>query len=303
MAVTLALLLIGNIGPLTGMDAAWLPLVVGILALLTTLGRCVRYGWRSDLRVLPRVGRWSGGPSRWLYRALIAWLHLIQPLARARGRVRGLSQPEAVAPQHVTRHPWKTPVPTPRDALSAARLLARSGAEQAFWSAAWTSHTTLLTELVGVLSASRPAQRVEVDEGWRPDRDLSLGIGRWGWLHIRTLVEEHEGGACLFRVRARLRPSFVGTLRGLTLAVLLAGGNGRLSGALHPSGGCRRGRGGQRRDRRTRRLAGHPRRRGARPCAEPRHYGGGSAAAAKSPGGDTRGPGARHHAVRPEGMR
>ena len=96
----------------------------------------------------------------------------------------------------------------------------RSGAR------AWTSHTTLLTELVAVLRASRPAQRVDVDDGWRPDRDLSLGIGRWGWLHVRTLVEAHEGGACLFRVRARLRPSFVGTLRGLTLAVLLAGGTG-----------------------------------------------------------------------------
>ena len=46
------------------------------------------------------------------------------------------------------------------------------------------------------------------------------------WLPVRTLVEEHEGGACLFRVRACLRPSFVGTLRGLTLAVLLAGGTG-----------------------------------------------------------------------------
>ena len=82
----------------------------------------------------------------------------------------------------------------------------------------------LLTELVGVLRASRPARIVDVDEGWRPDRDLSLAIGRWGWLHVRTLVEEHEHGACLFRVRARLRPSFVGTLRGVTLAVLAAGG-------------------------------------------------------------------------------
>ena len=226
MAITLALLLVGNIGPLTGMDAAWLPLVAGILGLLTTLGRCVRYGWRSDLRGLPSVGRSSGQPSHWVYRALIAWLHVIQPLARARGRVRGLSHPEAVAPQHVTRHPWKTPMPTPRDTLWAARLLGRSGAEKAFWNAAWTAQTTLLTELVGVLRASRPPQRVEVDEGWRPDRDLSLGIGRWGWLHVRTLLEEHEGGACLFRVRARLRPSFVGTLRGLTLAVLLAAGIG-----------------------------------------------------------------------------
>ena len=36
--------------------------------------------------------------------------------------------------------------------------------------------------------------------------------------------EEHEEGACLFRVRARLRPSFVGTLHGVSLAVLAAGG-------------------------------------------------------------------------------
>jgi hypothetical protein len=46
-------------------------------------------------------------------------------------------------------------------------------------------------------------------------------ISAW---HARTLVEEHEEGACLFRVRARLRLSFVGTLRGVTLAVLGAGG-------------------------------------------------------------------------------
>jgi hypothetical protein len=38
------------------------------------------------------------------------------------------------------------------------------------------------------------------------------------------LIEEHERGACLLRVRARLRPSFVGTLRGATAAVVAAGG-------------------------------------------------------------------------------
>jgi hypothetical protein len=76
---------------------------------------------------------------------------------------------------------------------------------------------------VSVLRAARPPQIVDVDEGWRHDRDLSLAIGRWGWIHLKTLVEEHEQGACLFRVRARLRPSIVGTLRGATLAVLVAG--------------------------------------------------------------------------------
>ena len=99
MAGTVVLLLIGNIGPLAGMDAAWLPLVAGILALLTTLVRCARFARRSDLSGLPRIWYWPHTLSRWCYRAVIAWLHVIQPLARARGRIRGLSQPEAVAPQ------------------------------------------------------------------------------------------------------------------------------------------------------------------------------------------------------------
>jgi hypothetical protein len=124
----------------------------------------------------------------------------------------------------MTRHPWKPSMPIFRDVVTSARLVTRAGSERTFWGESWASHTTLLTELVGVLRSSRPAQIVDVDEGWRPDRDLSLAIGRWGWLHVRTLVEEHEHGACLFRVRARLRPSFVGTLRGVTLAVLAAGG-------------------------------------------------------------------------------
>ena len=56
------------------------------------------------------------------------------------------------------------------------------------------AHATLLTEIIGVLRAARPAPVVDVDEGWRPDRDFSLAVGRWGWLHVRALVEEHAAG-------------------------------------------------------------------------------------------------------------
>ena len=56
-------------------------------------------------------------------------------------------------------------------------------------------HTQLLTEMVGVLRAARPAPPVEVDEGWRPDRDFSVAVGRWGWLHVQALVEEHAEGS------------------------------------------------------------------------------------------------------------
>ena len=224
MAASLVLLLIGVFGPLAGMDAAWLPLIAGVFGGATTLARCALCGWRSNLDGLPAIGRWSMRQSRFLYRGIIAWLHLLQPLARFRGRLRGLSRPQAVVPKHMTRHPWKSPMPTFRDIVTSARLVTHAGTERSFWRQSWVSHTVLLTELVGVLRASRPAQIVDVDEGWRPDRDLSLAIGRWGWLHVGTLVEEHEHGACLFRVRARLRPSFAGTLRGVTLAVLVAGG-------------------------------------------------------------------------------
>jgi hypothetical protein len=204
------------------MDAAWLPLIAGSLGGLITVARCLRCAWQSDLDLLSSVGRGSPRPSRFRYRALIAWLHLLQPLARLRGRIRGLSRPHAIVSKHMTSQPWKSPLPTPRDILSAARLATRGGSERSFWSDSWVSHARLLTELVGVLRAARPAGGVDVDEGWRPDRDLSLAVGRWGWLHVRTVLEEHEHGACLFRARTRLRPSFLGTLRGGTFAVVVA---------------------------------------------------------------------------------
>lgn len=218
MVISFVLFNIGFWGPLAGMDAAWLPLIAGLLGGAITLVRCAQFGWRANLEGLPATG------SRFRYRALIAWLHVVQPLARFRGRLRGLSTPKAVTPKHMTGRPWKAPMPALRDALRSVQLVTRGGTERSFWSESWVSQTKLLTELVGVLRACRPAQLVDVDEGWRPDRDLSLAVGRWAWLHVRTVVEEHEHGACLVRVRARLRPSFVGTLRGAVAAVLVAGG-------------------------------------------------------------------------------
>jgi GT2 family glycosyltransferase len=224
MAASLVLMAAGVIGHLLDIDASWLLVTAGMLGWATTVGRCVMFAWRSDLSDLPAIGRWSQAQSRGLYRALIAWLHLVQPMARFNGNLRGLSLSQGVAPQHVTRHPWKTPVPAPRDARAAAHLLAGGGTAWSFWSEAPMAQTTLLTELVGVLRASRPATQVHIDDGWRSDRDLSMAIGRWGWLHVETLVEQHEGGCSLFRARARLHPSLAGMVQGLILAVLVAGG-------------------------------------------------------------------------------
>ena len=94
---------------------------------------------------------------------------------------------------------------------------------RAYWSESWIDHTHVLGEIVGVVRAARPAPVVEVDEGWRPDRDFSIGVGRWGWLHVQALVEEHAQGKCLMRVRSRLRVSGIGTLQALTMALVLIG--------------------------------------------------------------------------------
>ncbi|MBM4183482.1 MAG: glycosyltransferase [Gemmatimonadetes bacterium] len=224
MVASAVLFLIGFFGPLAGMDAAWLPLIAGTVGGAITIGRCLQLAWRSNLYGLPTILGRSPRRSRLQYRLLISWLHVLQPMARFAGRLRGMSRPHAVTPKHRTGHPWKVSRPTLRDVLGALRLVSRGGVETSFWSEAWVSPTKILTELVSVLRAARPPQVVDVDEGWRADRDLSVGVGRWAWLHVQTVLEEHQHGACMLRVRSRLRPSFVGTLRGATLAVVVVGG-------------------------------------------------------------------------------
>ena len=95
------------------------------------------------------------------------------------------------------------------DAFTSAHLLVGGTPEEHFWSETWTSLDALLTEVTGLLRAARPARFVDVDDGFRAGRDVSLGVGRWGWLDVRTLLEEHGGTRCLLRVGLRLRPAAV----------------------------------------------------------------------------------------------
>ena len=199
--------LLGLLTPFLG--AAALLGLAGAAGWGITLGRCLTFALGSDVRGLRG-------------RALVAWLHVIQPIARAVGRVRGmLSPPEATTPEHTTRSPWKAPFPALRDLWRAALLLIGGTSERDFWSEQWASHATLLTELGGVLRAARPAPRVEIDDGWHADRDVSIGVGRWGWVHVRALVEEHAEGRCLLRVALRLRPSFAGIVFAVLSAMAL----------------------------------------------------------------------------------
>jgi streptogramin lyase len=193
-------------------------LTAGALGWSITIGRCLALGWQSNLDGLRTA---DGAVSRLSHRLLIAWLHFLQPLARFYGRLRGMwSPPIVVAGDRVTRLPWKVPVPSVPDTRATAQLLMGGATEQQFWSESWTSHDGLLTEVSGLLRASRPARHVEVDDGWHADRDVSVAIGRWGWLDVRALIEEHGGSKCLLRVGMRLRPAALGVGMALTLAVL-----------------------------------------------------------------------------------
>ena len=218
MLVASAACLIGAMGWLSPyrIDAGLVGLG-GLLAWSITLARVARCAWLSDLRGLPGASTRQG---RLRHLALIVWLHLLQPLARTYGRLRGLwSPPPVLEPEHATRIPWRAPVPSSGNVVRAALLLFGSSAEHAFWSERWVSAGDTLTELAGVLRAVRPAQRVDIDDGWHADRDLSVAVSRWGWLHVRSLVEEHADGRCLFRVGMLLRPSFAGAVEALTLAL------------------------------------------------------------------------------------
>ena len=63
--------------------------LLGVAGLVTTLARCISHAVATDISRIPHVGRFSVRSSRWICRGVIAWLHFIQPLARARGRLRG----------------------------------------------------------------------------------------------------------------------------------------------------------------------------------------------------------------------
>lgn len=215
---TLALL--GAIAALTlshpGLATALL--LTGVLGWTTTVARCLRYGWRSNLDGVATV---RGVASLASHRALIAWMHFLQPLARFAGRLRGKwSPPQTIDPARAMRLAWKAPFARLSDIMASARLLFGGAPQERFWSETWISSAALLTELTGLLRASRPTRAVRVDDGFHPDRDLSVSVGKWGWLDVSSLIEEHGGPRCLLRVGLRLRLTALGTV--LALCLLLA---------------------------------------------------------------------------------
>ena len=214
-AISLVLLAAG--GVVTGIGShAWaaaLLLATGTVGICSTAAKNISYAWRSDVDSLTGHPLW--------YRMTVAWLHFLQPFARIRGVVRGVLSPPDVATPVGPRQTSSGPTPTVREAFRSLLLLGGSVSEDRYWSESWTNTERFLTELTARLQQSRAVRRLDVDEGWTADHDLSVLAGRWAWLDIRALVEEHAQGRALLRVSTYLRPTNIGLVSAVSIGVLL----------------------------------------------------------------------------------
>ncbi len=196
--------------------AAYLLLGMGLVGLAATVSKNIAYALRSEVDSL-------SGSTLW-YRATVAYLHFIQPLARLRGHVRGMLAPPELALPAAEPQTSRGPRPSLAEAWRALLLVSGSVTEDRFWSETWTSADRVLAHLTAWLRSSPSVRTIEIDEGWSDDRDVSVFVGRWAWLDVRALVEEHGGGTSLVRVSMHLRPTTFGILSAVGLgAALLVG--------------------------------------------------------------------------------
>jgi GT2 family glycosyltransferase len=190
----------------------------GLIGIAMTIARCIGFAFASDLRAVPPHRGRPAAVSRLLTRAVIAWLHVIQPIARVRGALRGMLMSPEIELAH--GRPARTPAPWEKVGDAVAFIRSRRDVLR-FWSETWLSRETLLTRVVERFRSTRIASALEVDDGWHRARDVSLQLGRWARLDVQMLVEEHPSGRVLVRIARRLRvtPLFVVSV-GAVIAVV-----------------------------------------------------------------------------------
>jgi GT2 family glycosyltransferase len=192
---------------LTALGVLWSPLLVAAPFLLAAAAAPIAQAIVSAAAaVFPDAGRHL--PMRIRLRALTAIMHLAQPLARLRGRLRwGLT-------------PWRA-----RGRRGIAWPLPRSAAA---WSETWIDaeqrvHNVLARlKAIGASTSAGPG-----DKRW----DLNCRGGLFAAARVRVAVEEHSGSRQLVRARFWPRLSVPGA--GLTLGFVgLAVGSGLSDAAI-----------------------------------------------------------------------
>jgi O-antigen biosynthesis protein len=173
-------LVIAALALLSALGSAWPPLRWALPLLVLATGIAVAQAASGAARALRRR-RYSGSAwaGRWV---LTTMLHLLQPLARLRGRLAaGLT-------------PWRRRGPR-RFAWPRARR----------WTI-WSERRRPAPERLGALEAGLRAQDVAVRRGGEFDRwDLEVRAGPLGTVRLLHALEEHGAGTQLVRLRAWTR--------------------------------------------------------------------------------------------------
>ena len=197
-------LVVAALAGLSLLGIAWSPLLLALpllaMAVIAPVAQAVVSASRAEFTTQPR-SRWTALKLR----ALTAALHLMQPVARLRGRIRfGLT-------------PWRRRG-VPGFALPVPRT-------STIWSEEWRAPETWL----GDLEARLRERGAVVLRGGDYDRwDLDVRGGLLGGARLLMTIEEHGAGKQLARFRSAPRVSSYGVVAALMLLLLavLAGLDG-----------------------------------------------------------------------------
>jgi len=179
---------------IVGIFLPWSFVIVGAGIVYTSL-YCISCAFNANLNILIAT---EGEPSfarRMKWRAMIAFLHFLEPLARDWGRLRGGLTPWRFVFRSSTR-----------ELASAGWQRLQPFARQANWAIPGTmalEKYRLLKELMQQLSSRGCAV------GWNPTTsswDLKIRRGTLGILWLRMVVEHHGGPKRLVRFSAEMKP-------------------------------------------------------------------------------------------------
>lgn len=179
-----------------GIFVPWVLLLVGV-GLGYSAWYCLACASGAKLDYLMTTNSPETWTSRLRWRAMIAWLHFLEPLARDWGRLKdGLT-------------PWRSPLSETRPRPLASRWWQRL---QPFRRCVqWTYRGSPALEkysFLDRLTKKLLARRCAV--GWNPewqDWDLKVRRGGLGEANLRMVVEHHGGPKRLARLSAVIRPS------------------------------------------------------------------------------------------------
>jgi O-antigen biosynthesis protein len=197
-------LVVAALAALSAVGASWPPLLLALPLLVFAAALPVVQATRAASRArfetsaIPRMRELA-------LRAFVAFLHLVQPAARLRGRLEfGLTW-------------WRRPV-----TLRVGMLRTRC---ETIWTESWRGPTAWLETLEERLRAAkaRPTRGGEYD-AW----DLELPAGAFGGARMTMLLEEHGAGRQLARFRLRPRVATASWLpAALCWALAVAAGSQR----------------------------------------------------------------------------